>query len=90
MGKTIMGMAAISPDGLIADDKDEVGPLFDWYANGVVWTLPGTDNEVRSTRASADLMRSHYRDAAVVVGRRLFDFVKGWNDARARFGKGVI
>jgi ABC-type uncharacterized transport system permease subunit len=28
--------------------------------------------------------------AAVVIGRRLLDIAKGWNDARARFRKGGI
>jgi dihydrofolate reductase len=80
MGKTIMG-AVVSLDGFIADDNDDVGPLFDWYGNGdVAWGLPGTDDEARSTHASADFMRSHYRSvAAVVIGRRLFDLTNGWN-----------
>jgi dihydrofolate reductase len=79
MGKTIMG-AAVSLDGFMADDNDDPGPLFDWYGNGdVTWSFPGTDDEARSTQASADFMRSHYRDmAAVVIGRRLFDLINGW------------
>ena len=41
MGKTIMGVAGVSRDGFIADDKDNVGPLFDWLGMGdVSWTLP--------------------------------------------------
>ncbi len=81
MGKTIMGAAAVSLDGFIADDNDGVGPLFDWYGNGdVTWSFPGTDDEARSTQASADFMLSHYRDvAAVVIGRRLFDLTNGWS-----------
>jgi dihydrofolate reductase len=81
MGKAIMGVAAVSVDGFIADDNDGVGPLFDWLGNGdLTWSLPGTDDEARSTQASADFMRSHYRDiAAVVIGRRLFDLTNGWN-----------
>jgi dihydrofolate reductase len=80
MGKTIMG-AVVSLAGFMADDNDEVGPLFDWYGNGdVAWSFPGSDGESRSTQASADFMRSHYRDvAAVVIGRRLFDLTNGWN-----------
>jgi dihydrofolate reductase len=80
MGKTVMG-AVVSLDGFIADDNDNVGPLFDWYSNGdVTWAFEGTDLEVRITQASADFMRSHYRDvAAVVIGRRLFDLTNGWN-----------
>jgi dihydrofolate reductase len=77
MGKTIMGVAAVSLDGFIADDKDDVGPLFDWLGTGdVSWTLPGSDGEVRGTQASAEFMTSHYRN---VIGRRLFDLSNGWN-----------
>jgi hypothetical protein len=44
MGKAIMG-AVVSLDGFIADDRDDTGPLFDWYGNGAVaWSFPGTDN----------------------------------------------
>jgi dihydrofolate reductase len=80
MGKAIMG-AVVSLDGFIADSRDEVGPLFDWLATGdVTWSFPGSDDEFRTTQASADFMRSHYRDvAAVVIGRRLFDMTNGWN-----------
>ena len=56
MGKTIMGVAAVSLDGFIADDNDDVGPLFDWLGSGDVgWSLPGSDDEARTSRASADL-----------------------------------
>jgi dihydrofolate reductase len=81
MGKTIMGVAAVSLDGFIADDRDDVGPLFDWLGTGdVSWTLPGSDRAVRGTQASADFMQSHYRNvAANVIGRRLFDLTNGWN-----------
>ena len=81
MGKTIMGAAAVSLDGFIADDNDGVRPLFDWLGNGdVAWSFPGTDGESRTTQASADFMLSHYRNlAANVIGRRLFDLTNGWN-----------
>jgi dihydrofolate reductase len=80
MGKTVMG-GVVSLDGFIADDNDDVGPLFDWYGNGdVTWAFEGADYECRTTQASADFMQSHYRDlAAVVIGRRLFDLTNGWN-----------
>ena len=35
MGKAIMG-AVVSLDGFIADHRDDVRPLFDWYGNGDV------------------------------------------------------
>jgi dihydrofolate reductase len=80
MGKTSMG-AVVSLDGYIADDRDQVGPLFDWYGNGdVAWSFEGSDGESRSTQASADFMRAYYEGiATVVIGRRLFDLTNGWN-----------
>jgi len=80
MGKTVMG-AVVSLDGFMADDNDGVGPLFDWLGNGdVAWSFPGSDDECRTTQASADFMLSQYRDmAAVVIGRRVFDMTNGWN-----------
>jgi dihydrofolate reductase len=87
MGKTIMGVAAVSLDGFIADVNDEVGPLFDWLGSGdVSWSLPGSADEARSTRASADFMTSHYGNtAANVIGRRLFDLTNGWNGQPAAY-----
>jgi dihydrofolate reductase len=73
--------AVVSLDGFIADDNDEVGPLFDWLGNGdVTWSFPGSDREWQSTQASADFMPSLYSDmATMVIGRRLFDLTNGWN-----------
>jgi dihydrofolate reductase len=90
MGKTIMG-AVVSLDGFMADDQDGVGPLFDWYGNGeVAWSFEGSDGESRSTQASADFMRSHYENLAVVViGRRLFDLTNGW-DGKPAAGEHVF
>jgi dihydrofolate reductase len=90
MGKTIMG-AVVSLDGFIADDQDGVGPLFDWYGNGdVAWSFEGSDDEVRTTQASADFMRAHYENIAVVViGRRLFDLTNGW-DGKPAAGEHVF
>ena len=91
MGKTVMGAAAVSLDGYIADDNDRVGPLFDWLGKGDVnWSLPGSQGESRTTRASADFMTSHYRDvAANVIGRRVFDLTNGW-DGKPAAGEHVF
>jgi hypothetical protein len=35
MARIIMS-ATMSLDGFVADDNDQVGPLFDWYSNGDV------------------------------------------------------
>jgi len=77
MGKTIMGVAAVSLDGFIADDNDDIGPLFDWLGSGDIgWSWPGGQDEGRTSRASADFMTSHYANtAANVIGRRLFDLL---------------
>jgi dihydrofolate reductase len=50
MGRTIMG-AVVSLDGYIADENDDVGPLFDWYGNGDVGGI-GSSPTTRSTRAT--------------------------------------
>ena len=85
VGVSTVYYTASSLDGFIADDNDGVGPLFDWYGNGdVTWAFEGSSGESRSTQASADFMRSQYRDvAAVVIGRRLFDLTNGWNGVPA-------
>ena len=73
--------AVVSLDGFMADDKDEVGLLFDWYGNGDVELAfsPGGSDESRTTQASADFMLTQYRDVGcIVMGRRLFDLTNGW------------
>jgi dihydrofolate reductase len=86
MGKTIMGAAAVSLDGFIADENDDIGPLFDWLGSGdVSWTLPGSDRATRGSRASADFMTGHYANmAANIIGRRLFDLTSGWDTTIVR------
>ena len=66
----------VSVDGFIADDHDDVGPLFEWYANGEV-PLLGEDFKV--SRASYDYIRPTW-DAigTLVIGRHLFDMTNGW------------
>jgi dihydrofolate reductase len=80
MATTIMG-AVMSLDGYMADDSDGVGPLFDWLGNGdVSWSFEGSDDEVQTTQASVDFMRTMYAGiAANVIGRRVFDLTNGWN-----------
>ena len=90
MGKTIMGAAAVSLDGFIADDNDDVGPLFDWLSGDVSWSLPASDRAARSSQAPADFMTGHYaKMAANVVGRRLFDLTNGW-DGKPAAGEHVF
>ena len=85
MGKTVMGAASVSLDGFIADDNDAVGSMFDWLDSGdVVWSFEGSEDQVRTSQASADFMRTVYAGvAANVIGRRLFDLTNGWNGVPA-------
>jgi len=87
MSKVIMGCAAVSIDGFIADERDEVGPLFDWAGNGdVEWTWSGESEEhpMHSTRASVEFVRAVYpRIGCVVIGRRVFDLTDGWDGVPA-------
>jgi dihydrofolate reductase len=83
MGKVIMG-ATVSLDGFIADEKDDVGPLFDWYGNGdVAVTLGDPDRVFHVSEASAEYIRSLDSVRATVIGRRLFDITNGWNGVPA-------
>jgi len=86
MASTIMGAAAVSLDGFIADVDDGIGPMFDWLGNGdVEWTwTEGQEDVLRSTQASADFIREVYPQIGVVViGRRLFDFTDGFDGVPA-------
>ena len=91
MASTIMGAAAVSLDGFIADVDDGIGPMFDWLGNGdVSWSFPGSDDKLRTTQDSADFMLSHYGDTAcVIMGRRLFDLTNGW-DGKPASGEHVF
>lgn len=81
MGKVFTHMT-MSLDGFIADPKDQVGELFDWYGAGDV-TVP-TPNEGISFQvdeASAEMLRElTATTGALVSGRRLFDIADGWGD----------
>jgi dihydrofolate reductase len=70
----------MSLDGFIANPSGDVGPLFDWYGNGNVeirW--PGMGLVTHSTPPSAAYLRDVIaRAGALVVGRRVFDYTKGW------------
>jgi hypothetical protein len=52
---TVVMHNVVSVDGYIADDHDDVGPLFDWYSNGDTELVAGGWFKV--SRASAGCVR---------------------------------
>lgn len=87
MSKVIMHNV-VSVDGFIADDNDDIGPLFDWYFNGD--TALSEDGQFRMTRQSADYVRPTWDSiATMVIGRHLFDLMNGW-DGRPPAGEHVV
>jgi dihydrofolate reductase len=66
----------VSVDGYIADEADQVGPLFDWYFNGDT-ELSGGFGKV--SRTSAEYVRPMWDSiGSMVSGRHLFDLTNGW------------
>jgi dihydrofolate reductase len=66
----------VSVDGYIADEADQVGPLFDWYFNGDT-ELSGGFGKV--SRTSAEYVRPMWDSiGSMVIGRHLFDLTNGW------------
>ncbi|MCK2215564.1 dihydrofolate reductase family protein [Actinomadura sp. ATCC 31491] len=98
MGTVIMHSVA-SVDSFIADPKDDVGPLHDWYFAGDDPIIGGGDrgydhsgsgSAFQVSRASADYVRSTWAAIGVIVmGRTLFDLVNGW-EGRPPAGDHVV
>ena len=85
---TVVMHAVVSVDGFIADDKDEVGPLFDWYFNGDRDIVDGGPFKV--SKASVDYVRPMWEGlGSTVIGRRLFDQTDGW-DGQPPAGQHVV
>jgi dihydrofolate reductase len=78
---TVITHAVASLDGYIADDDNEVGPLFDWYSNGEVDLLGGQgDWQFNVSQTSFDYVHPFWESCgAMVIGRVLFDLTNGWN-----------
>jgi dihydrofolate reductase len=77
---TVVMHAVSSVDGYIADEHDEVGPLFDWYFNGDQELVDG--GPFKLSRESVQYVRPMWQSIrAMVMGRHLFDLTDGWNGA---------
>ncbi len=76
MGAVVMHNV-MSVDGYIADDNDDVGPLFEWYFNGDVELVEGSSFKV--SKASFGYVRPTWDSiGSMVIGRHLFDLTNGW------------
>ncbi|HEX5089481.1 MAG TPA: dihydrofolate reductase family protein [Nocardioides sp.] len=77
MSKVLMHNV-VSVDGFIADEQDDIGPLFDWYFNGETAPVPGSGFGMSA--ASASYVGQMWGSiGALVIGRRLFDLMNGWD-----------
>lgn len=85
---TVTMHAVVSVDGFIADERDDVGPLFDWYFNGDLPIVE--DGPFRVTAASQAYVGGLWRSiGAMIMGRRLFDITNGW-EARPPAGDHLV
>ena len=72
----------VSVDGFIADEKDDVGPLFDWYGNGDVPIVEGSSMTI-SPVSAAYVQPMWASIESMVIGRHLFDITNGWEGTAA-------
>jgi dihydrofolate reductase len=80
---TVVMHAVVSVDGFIADDDDEVGPLFDWYFNGNRSLFDGGEDSVHPSMSISERSYGYAKPfwdsiRCAVVGRHLFDLTNGW------------
>jgi dihydrofolate reductase len=80
---TVVMHAVASLDGYIADENDEVGPLFEWYFNGdqpiVDDALEEQHAPFRVSSTSLSYVRRFWGSIrATIQGRHLFDLTNGW------------
>ena len=92
---TVVMHNVVSVDGYIADENDEVGPLFDRYFNGDHPLVAGEMDEltpggIRVSKVSYDYIRPTWDGiGSMVIGRHLFDMTNGW-EGRPPTGEHVV
>ena len=80
---TVVMHAVVSLDGFIADENDEVGPLFEWYFNGDQPIVNEASQQrhapFRISPTSLSYVRPFWDSIrATIQGRHLFDLTNGW------------
>ena len=91
---TVIMHAVASVDGFIADQNDDVGPLFDWYFNGDTPIVEEASGEqhgpFRISRRSHEYVSALWGGiGATIQGRHLFDLTNGW-EARPPAGEHLV
>jgi len=91
---TVIMHAVVSVDGFIADENDDVGPLFDWYFNGDVPIFEEAGEETHATFRIGERSHEYVSSlwgsiGATIQGRHLFDLTNGW-DAQPPAGSRVV
>jgi len=86
--------AVASLDGFIADENDDVGPLFDWYFNGDTPIVEADQEEghgpFRISKRSHEYVSALWGSiGATIQGRHLFDLTNGW-DAQPPAGEHLV
>ena len=78
---TVVMASAVSLDGFLATDDDQVDVLHDFYFDGDTPITAGNQHisSFRTSATSAKYIDEQWsRIGAMVIGRRLFDFTNGW------------
>lgn len=83
----VVAVMSMSLDGYVADRKDGVAEVFDWYFNSgdVEFHAGGSDPMTfKVSPPSAEHLRKLWSElGAVITGRRTFDVADGWGGNQA-------
>jgi dihydrofolate reductase len=83
----VVAIMSMSLDGYVADSKDGVGEVFDWYMNSgtVEFHTAGSDPMTFKVSApsAVHLRALWYELGAVLTGRRTFEVADGWGGNHA-------
>lgn len=77
----VIAVMSMSLDGFVADDRDGVAEVFDWYFTGNIEIEAGGADAMtfRLSPSSAEHYKSLVNElGAVLTGRRTFDVAQGW------------
>jgi dihydrofolate reductase len=91
---TVIMHAVSSLDGFIADEHDDVGPLFDWYFNGEHRLVDDEGEDTHAPFRVGERSHGYVKEfwgsiGATIQGRHLFDLTNGW-EARPPAGDHLL